>query len=107
MNTPNKLTVARMIPGFLSAFSNRFKRDGWTELLMRISIPFVSISIVYELSRYIELSMGFGSSSSGEFSGSIAIRTTSCLRDVRSRVLTFLIGSGIWQACFRNLVTAL
>ena len=72
-----------------------------------INSPFVSISIVCELSKYIELFSVFGNISTGEFFGSMAIWTTSCLWDVRSRVLALGAGSGIWQAFLRRRVTAL
>lgn len=62
---------------------------------MRISNPSASISIVCELSRCIGLFPLSGISPAGEDSGSIAIWTTSCLWDVRSRVLALGAGSGI------------
>ena len=84
-----------------------FRSNGLISLLIRISNPSASISIVCELSRCIGLFPLSGISSAGEDSGSIAIWTTSCLWDVRSRVLAFPTGSGIWQAFLRRRVTAL
>ena len=72
-----------------------FRSNGLISLLIRISNPSASISIVCELSRCIGLFPLSGISPVGEDSGSIAIWTTSCLWDVRSRVLAFPTGSGI------------
>ena len=82
-------------------------KTGWTLLLMRNRNPFALISIVCELSRYSELFLSIATSSAGVWSGSIAIRTTSCLWHVRSRVLAFPDGSGISQALLRSLLTPL
>lgn len=67
-----------------------------------INSPFVSISIVCELSKYIELFSVFGNISTGEFFGSMAIWTTSCLWDVRSKLLAFLTGSGTWRLSYED-----